>query len=238
MICSVSHRQIRSLTCPDSHGWSRCFSSAKSKRQRWRQSGAVVSEALCPSRGASRDHTSRECQRRGPAELGEQLLVSISLDDVSDAAVRKRAVVQWFSWGHWLRVPRKVLTRCRTAGRCVLMPKLSSVLKSVPNAQRHGCATEDTDLAIEPTQRSHTVFKQHLISVFSPRTTSRGQMGVGNWATLRAPCADVSASYNSPLLALAGLVRPLMMQGSTRYAGSGRPLSRSPGHSGLSLQLR
>ena len=52
----------------------------------------------------SRDHTSWECHRRGPAELGEQLLVSTSLNDVPDGAVRKRAVVQRFSWRHWLRV--------------------------------------------------------------------------------------------------------------------------------------
>ena len=30
------------------------------------------------SRGVSRDHTLRECHRRGPAKLGEQLLISFS----------------------------------------------------------------------------------------------------------------------------------------------------------------
>ena len=41
-------------------------------------------ETLCPGRGVSRDHASRECHRRGPAELGEQLLVSICQDDVPE----------------------------------------------------------------------------------------------------------------------------------------------------------
>ena len=79
-------------------------------------------ETLCPSRGVSRNHTSRECHRRGPAKLGEQLLK----DDVPEGAVRKRAVVQRFSCRHWLRALRKLPTGCRTAGRCVLMPGLSS----------------------------------------------------------------------------------------------------------------
>ena len=142
-------------------------------------------ETLCLSRGVSRDHTSRECHRRGLAELGEQLLVSISEDDVSYVAVRKRAVVQWFSWRHWLRVLRKVVTGCRTAGRCVLMPGLSSVLKSVPNAKftersiepagvapatalRPDCAAVHPGLATELTQLSYTVFEQHLTSVLLP----------------------------------------------------------------------
>ena len=38
-------------------------------------------------------------------------------------------------WGHWLQVLRKVLSGCCTAGRCVLVPRLSSVLKGVPNAK-------------------------------------------------------------------------------------------------------
>ena len=59
--------------------------------------------ALCPGRGVPRDHTTRECHRRGPAELGEPLPVSISEDDVPDGAIRQRAVIQGFSWGHWLR---------------------------------------------------------------------------------------------------------------------------------------
>ena len=200
MICPVSHRQIRSLTCPDSHSWSRCFSSAKSTTVAAKR-GSGERGTLPKPWGIERPHiagvpTPRPGGARGAAACLDQLGLRLGW------AVRKRAVVQWFSWGHWLRVSRKVLTRCRTAGRCVLMPRLSSVLKSVPNAQRPersikpaevapatplrpGCATEDTDLAIEPTQLSHTVFKQHLISVFSPRTTSRRPIGVGNWATLR-----------------------------------------------------
>ena len=84
--------------------------------------------------------------------------------------------------GDWLRVLRKVLTGCRTAGRCVLMPGLSSVLKGVPNAKltersiepagvapatalRPDCAAVHTGLATEPAQLSCTVFKQHLTSV-------------------------------------------------------------------------
>ena len=42
---------------------------------------------------AYRETTPRECHRRGPAELGEQLLLSISEDDVPDGAIRQRAVV-------------------------------------------------------------------------------------------------------------------------------------------------
>ena len=58
-------------------------------------------EAFCPSRSVSRDHSPRECHRGGSAKLGEQLLVSFCEDDVSDGAIRKRAVVKWFSWRHW-----------------------------------------------------------------------------------------------------------------------------------------
>ena len=41
-----------------------------------------------------------------------------------------------FSWRYWLRALRELLTGCRTAGRCVLMSGLSSVLEGVlPNAK-------------------------------------------------------------------------------------------------------
>ena len=58
----------------------------------------MATSRLCPSRRIPRDHTSRECHRRGPAELGERLFVSIGEDDVPDGAIRQRAVVQGFSW--------------------------------------------------------------------------------------------------------------------------------------------
>ena len=114
----------------------------------------------------------------GSAKLGKQLLVSISHNDVRDGAVRKRAVVQCFSWRLWLRALRKLLP--------VLMPGLSSVLEGVPNAKfaersvapagvapattlRSESVSVHTSLAIEPTQLSHTVFKQHLTSVLLPQ---------------------------------------------------------------------
>ena len=165
MICSLSHRQIRSLTCPDSHGWSRCFSSAKSKRQRWRQRRGSGERGSSAQAVAHRETTHRgSANAEARRELGEQLLVSISLDDVSDAAVRKRAVVQWFSLGALAAgSEEKVLTRCRTAGRCVLMPKLSSVLKSVPNAQRpreeyqtRRSCTDDTAAIMVVPQKTQT----------------------------------------------------------------------------------
>ena len=160
------------------------FGDLRSKRQ---QGPGLVSaqgsfETFCPSRGVARDHTSRECHRRGPAELGEQLLVSISWDDVPDGAVRKRAVVQRFSWRHRLRALRKLLPGCWTTGRCVLMPGLSSVLEGVPNAKfaekrvasavvapatalRSDGSAVHTGLAKKPTQLSHTVFKQPLTAM-------------------------------------------------------------------------
>ena len=64
-----------------------------------------------------------------------RLIVSVSQNDVPDRAVRKMAVVQKFSWRCWLRALRELLTACRTAGRCVLMPGLSSVLEGVPHAK-------------------------------------------------------------------------------------------------------
>ena len=84
-------------------------------------------EAFCPSRGASRDHAPRECHRRGRAKLGE-LLVPFCEGNVPNGAVWKRAVVKWVSWGHWLRALRRLLIGGRTAGRCILMSGLSSVL--------------------------------------------------------------------------------------------------------------
>ena len=71
-------------------------------------------ETFCPSR----DHAPRECHRRSPAKLGEQLLVSVSQNDVPERAVQKGAVVQRFSWRYWLRVLRELLTGCRTAASC------------------------------------------------------------------------------------------------------------------------
>ena len=180
-------------------------------------------ETFCPSRSVSRDHASWECHRGGSAKLGEQLLVPIGEDDVSAGAVRKRAVVQRFSWGHWLRVLRKVLAGCRTTGRCVLVPGLSPVLKGVPNfklsessiesagvapatALRPDCPAVHTSLSIKPTHLSHTVFKQHLTTVLLPLVlhetcAGRRHATVSSWAALRtakvfpwAPWAVVSAS--------------------------------------------
>ena len=100
----------------------------------------------------------------------------------------------------------KVLTGCRTAGRCVLMPRLSSVLEGVPNAKfteksvapaevapaaalRPDCATVHTSLALEPAQLSHTVLKQRLTSVLLPHLLREPSIngrasGVGDWAAL------------------------------------------------------
>ena len=55
--------------------------------------------------------------------------------DVTDGAVRKRAVVQRFSWGYWLRALRKLLTGCRTAGRSVL-PRLSWKVSPMRSSRR------------------------------------------------------------------------------------------------------
>ena len=134
-------------------------------------------KTFCPSRGVSRDHTSRECHRRGPAELGQQVLVSIR---------------------HWLQVQRELLPGCRTAGRCVLLPGLSSVLEVVSSTRSSRSGESNWhelhrrhhfDL-IEQTQLSHTVFKQHLTSVFllhmlQETSSSERLTGVGNRAALR-----------------------------------------------------
>ena len=86
-------------------------------------------EAFCPKRvRISRNHAARECYRGGSARLGEQLLVSLSENDVPDGAVRERAIVEGVTWGHWLR---RSLTSGRTVGGCTLMSGLSSVLKGV-----------------------------------------------------------------------------------------------------------
>ena len=87
-------------------------------------------ETFCPSRTAPRDPAPGECHRRGPAKIGEQLFVSVSQNDVPDRAVRKRAVVQRFSWRYWLRALRELLTGCRTAAR--------RVPSSVPRSSRRG----------------------------------------------------------------------------------------------------
>ena len=139
-------------------------------------------EALCPSRGASRDHTTRECHRRGSAELGEQLLVSISEDDVSDGAIRQRAVIQGFSWGHWLRAPRHLLIHGRASASYILMPRLPAVLKGVPNTKfpkwcvavaktarvaspRPYGATDDTCSTVKMTQLPDAFGEQSLPTV-------------------------------------------------------------------------
>ena len=71
-------------------------------------------ETVCPSR----DHAPRECHRGSPAKLDEQLLVSVSQNDVPERAVQKGAAVQRFSWRYWLRALRELLTGCRTAASC------------------------------------------------------------------------------------------------------------------------
>ena len=78
----------------------RVFSQEQATTEGAEQSPGLVAargsfETVCPSRGVARDHA-RECHRRGPAKLGEQLLVSVSQNDVPDRAARKRAVVQRF----------------------------------------------------------------------------------------------------------------------------------------------
>ena len=115
-----------------------------------------------------------------------------------------------------------------------LRPDARAVVCPVPNAKfversiepagvapatplRSDCATVHTGLAVEPTQLSHTVFKQHLTSVLlhhmlHETSISKRPMDVGNRAALRtaevfswAPWAVVSAaavSWNSPLLAV------------------------------------
>ena len=92
-------------------------------------------ETFCPSRGVSRDHTSRKCHRRGPAALGEQLLVSIGQIGVPGGAIRQRAVVQGFSWEHWLRALRELLINGPASASYVLRPRLPTVLKGVPNSK-------------------------------------------------------------------------------------------------------
>ena len=73
--------EIRSVMCPD-------FPFGISARQRYRQRGAqdwcalMAPSRLCPSHDVARDHTSRECHRRGPTKLGEQMLLSVSQSDV------------------------------------------------------------------------------------------------------------------------------------------------------------
>ena len=56
-------------------------------------------ETFCPSRGVSRGpRIAGSAIAEARAKLGEQLLVSVCRNDVPDGAVRKRAVVQRFSW--------------------------------------------------------------------------------------------------------------------------------------------
>ena len=189
---------------------------------------------MAPSRLSAQAVAYREATHRGSAiaeaKLGEQLLPSVSQNDVPDRAVRKRAVVQRFFWRYWLR---RLLTGCRTPGLCVLMPGLSSLLEGVPNAKfaersvapagvapatslRSDSTTVDTSLATKPAQLSHTVCKQHLTSVLLLHLLQRRQLG---HTTRRGgtPCAFVSVwavFWHSSLLAAAGLA------GSPRYAGS------------------
>ena len=160
-------------------------------------------------------------------------------------------------FGSGLRALRELLTGCRTAGRCVLMPGLSSVLEGVPNAKFaersvasaavapatllfSGSAAEDASLAIKPAQLSHTVCKQHLTSVLLPHmlceiSICRRRVSVGNCATLRhsggTPWAFVSVwavFWHSSQLAVAELSGLLMPQGKPEICtGSERPSSRS-----------
>ena len=81
--------------------------------------------------------------------------------------------------------PEELLTTCRTAGRCVLMPGLSPVLEGSPNTKfseksitsaegasattpRPDGATSDTSSAVETAQKPHAVWKQRLTSVLMP----------------------------------------------------------------------
>ena len=80
----------------------------------------------------------RETAHRGSAiaEARRSSVVSFSQSDVPDGAVRKRAVVQRFSWRYWLRTLGELLTSGRTAGRCILMAGLSSILEG-PQREVH-----------------------------------------------------------------------------------------------------
>ena len=124
---------------------------------------------MAPSRLSAQAVAMRETSHRGSAiaearRSSKSSCLSRSVTMTSGmGAVRKRAVVQWFSWRHWLRALRKLLP--------VLMPGLSSVLEGVPNAKfaersvaparvapatalRSDSAAVHTSLAIGPTQLS------------------------------------------------------------------------------------
>ena len=163
----------------------RDFSEEQAASEAAKQSPGLMTdhgslEALCPSWGVPRDHTTRECHRRGPAELGEQLLVSISEDDVPDGAIRQWAVVQGFSWGHWLRAVKQLLIHGRASTSYILMPSLPAVLKGVPNtkfpkwciARPYG-ATDRTCPTVKMTQLPKAFGEQSLPPCFCPMCSMR-----------------------------------------------------------------
>ena len=218
-------------------------------------------EAFCPSRRKPRDHTSRECPRRGLAELGEQLLVSISEDDVPDRAVRKRAVVPRFSWRCWLRALKQLFIHGRTSASCVLMPRLPTVLKRyrphegswsgvlllkktalVASPRPYG-TTDHTGLTVKMTQLPDALGEQSLptmlLSHVQHEAVQREQLGLSRTVHIQGTSwAVVSAVAVSSTAGIGGAGEAMDAAGSPKFANSGLLSSRIPDCSGLNLQLR
>ena len=146
-------------------------------------------ETFCPSRGVSRDRTSRKCHHRSPAELGEQLPVAISEDDVLDGAIRQRAVNQGFS-------QRQALKQLFSASY-FLMPRQTAALKGVPNtkfpkwcmavaetapvaASRPCGATDHTGPTVKVTQLPDAFGEQSLPTVLLSRAQHEAVIRGGN----------------------------------------------------------
>ena len=126
---------------------------------------------FCPSCG---DHG-------GLAKLGEQMRVSFRQRDVPDGAVRKRAVVQRFSWKYWLRALRELLTGGRAAGRCILVPRTVLSWKVSPSrSSRRG-------VSVPP-----RVQRRHRRDLIGPQATQVAR-------SRQRSCPTVSGSNTCPL---------------------------------------
>ena len=89
--------------------------------------------------GVARHHAGRKSHCGGSAKFGEQLLISLCENDVSNGTVRKRAVVEVVTWWHWLRAVRRMVQRLdEPRKRCILVSGLSTILKGIANNKALG----------------------------------------------------------------------------------------------------
>ena len=195
------------------------------------------SRLSAPFGGISRDTAARECHRR---EAGRS-----SVSRCKSRSDRATSRTGQFGSGLSSRgspggTASSEEVAARPDARTVVCPETERSIKpagdTLATPLRSDCATEDTSLAIEPTQLSHTVWKQHLSSVFLLQVLHEtsishvsGEVCTALWSA-KVPLR-LFLPWRSPgilrFLAVAELVELLVPRANPRYAGSELTSSQS-----------